>query len=252
MRIHFVSSTNDKSRSAFRHMTELYGQAQLEEADCLVVLSGDGMMLRALHETSELGIPIYGMNCGEIGFLTNVYRPDNLLSRIKNAIPLEISPLKITATRPSGETFSTMAVNELYLLRESHQAAKIRIKVNEVTRIDELICDGIIAATAIGSTAYNYSAGGPIIPVGTELMALTPISPFRPRGWRGALLPSDTVLDFEIIDHDRRSVCAVADYIEFRHVCQVRVLQKNEHPLTLLFDADNLLKDKFLSEQFAV
>jgi NAD+ kinase len=252
MKIRFIYSSNGKSKSAFNHMTKRYGQSRLEEADCIVVLSGDGMMLRAFHETAELGIPIYGMNCGEIGFLTNVYSDDDLISRIENAVPLKIYPLKITATRSNGEAFSTIAINELYLLRESPQAAKIRVKVNDIVRINELICDGIIVATAIGSTAYNYSANGPIIPLGSALIALTPISTFRPRGWKGALLPSDTVFDFEIIDHDRREVCAVADYIEFRHVYSVKVQQENDLPLTLMFDRDNPLKDKILSEQFAV
>jgi NAD+ kinase len=251
MKIHFVCSSNAKSRSAFDRMMEVYGQSELETADCIVVLSGDGLVLRVFHETAKLGIPIYGMNRGGIGFLTNEYVEDNLIERIEKASPLKIHPIRVLAERHSGEIFDSIAINELYLLRETHQSAKIRVKVDGVLRIPELVCDGIIAATSIGSTAYNYSANGPIIPTESRLMALTPISSFRPRGWRGALLSSETVLDLEVIDYAARPVCAVADYVEFRGVSKVRVYEEKNMTLTLLFDEESKLQKKILDEQFA-
>jgi NAD+ kinase len=232
-------------------MVKTYGQWEAESADCIVALSGDGTVLRAFHETAELGIPVYGMNRGGVGFLTNVYREENLIERIEKASPLKIHPIRVMAERQNGETFNTIAVNELYLLRETHQTAKIRVKVDGILRMPELVCDGIIVATSTGSSAYNYSANGPIIPPGSRLMALTPISSFRPRGWRGALLSSDTVLDMEVIDHTQRPVCAVADYVEFRCVSKVRVYEEKNMTLTLLFDEENELHKKILDEQFA-
>jgi NAD+ kinase len=233
-------------------MVKQYGQSELAEAECIVVLSGDGTVLRTLHDTFDKKIPVYGMNRGGIGFLTNNYFKDNLEERIRQATQLKIHPLRVIASRDSGESFNTIAINELYLLRETHQSAKIKVRVNGVLRIKELICDGLITATPTGSTAYNYSADGPIIPVGTGLVALTPISPFRPRCWRGALLNTDTMLDFEVIDHLRRPVCAVADYAEFRQVSKVSVFEDKSIALTLLLDANNTLEKKILDEQFAV
>ncbi|MDR3187494.1 MAG: NAD kinase [Holosporaceae bacterium] len=252
MKIHFIRSFSAKSKNAFRHMVGQYGQVELAEAECIVVLSGDGTVLRALHDTFDRKVPVYGMNRGGIGFLTNNYSKDNLIERIQRSKPLRIHPLRVTASRDSGESFDTIAVNELYLLRETHQSAKIKVKVDGVLRIKELICDGLITSTPTGSTAYNYSADGPIIPVGSKLVALTPISPFRPRCWRGALLSTDTVLDFEVIDHIRRPVCAVADYVEFRQVSRVSVFEDKSITLTLLLDEDNTLEKKILDEQFAI
>lgn len=251
MKIHFVYSSNAKSVSAYKYMVKAYGQAELEEADCVVVLSGDGMVLRAFHETFERKLPIYGMNRGGFGFLTNNYSRDNLIERIQNAVPLKIHPLRVIAERDNGEKSSTIAINEVYLLRETHQSAKIKVTVDGAVRLKELVCDGLISATAVGSTAYNYSANGPIIPLNSKLMALTPISPFRPRCWRGALLPSDSILHFEVLDHLRRPVCAVADYDEFRQASKVMVFQDKKVELTLLLDKDNSLEKKFIQEQFA-
>lgn len=231
-------------------MTKTYGHYDLMSADYIVVLSGDGMVLRTFHETISYGLPVYGMNCGKIGFLTNPYSKDNLIERIKNSTAFKIHPLKIHAKNRDGETFDTMAINELYLLRQTHQSAKIRVIVDNVIQIKELICDGIIAATQIGSTAYNYSANGPIIPPNSKLIALTPISSFRPRKWRGAILNSDTVLDFEVIDSVRRPVCAVADYVEFRNLYKVNIVEDKNTTLNLLFDKDNPFDKKILSEQF--
>ncbi|MDR2766426.1 MAG: NAD kinase [Holosporaceae bacterium] len=252
MKIHFVCSSYSKSRNAFRHVTKIYGQADIADADCVVVLSGDGLVLRALHETFEKRLPVYGMNRGGIGFLTNSYSKEDLVNRVERAVPLKIHPLRAIVEMEGGASVSTIAVNEVYLLRETHQSAKIRVRIDDVLRINELICDGLIAATPIGSTAYNYSANGPIVPIGTNLLALTPISPFRPRCWRGALLPSNTSLEFEIMDHVRRPVCAVADYVEFRQVLKVRVFEDSSVTLTLLLDDDNSLEKKVLEEQFVI
>lgn len=252
MKIHFVSSFSSKSRNAYRLMTKTYGQSDIEEADCIVVLSGDGMVLRTFHETYQRNIPIYGANRGKIGFLTNPYCPhQDLVERIKNAVPFLIHPLKIRIDTRGGDTFETIAVNELYLLRQTHQTAKIGIMVDGKERMKEMIADGIIAATPTGSSAYNYSANGPIIPPGTPLIALTPISSFRPRGWRGALLHSDSVVEFHIIDPQKRPVCAVADYAEFRDAERVVVKEAKNETLTLLFDRDGLFEDRIIQEQFA-
>jgi NAD+ kinase len=232
-------------------MVEQYGQTDVKNADCIVVLSGDGMVLRAFHENFSNKIPIYGMNLGKIGFLTNDYSGKNLVERIEKAIRVEFHPLRVIVEKSNGETSGDIAINEVYLLRETHQSAKIRIKVNGVLKMKELVCDGLISATPIGSTAYNYSAYGPIVPIGIKLISMTPISPFRPRNWRGALLPSNTILDFEVIDSDKRPVCVVADYMEFREASKARVFEDKSVTMTLLLDKGNSLNERILCEQFA-
>lgn len=251
MKIHFVSSSNKKSKSAFKYMTEYYGQFSVEEADCIVVLSGDGMVLRTFHENIDLNLPIYGMNRGAIGFLTNEYSKNNLIKRIEMAQAFKMHPLRLVAETSDGTTVNTIALNEVYMFRETHQAAKLKIQVNGFVRIKELICDGIIAATPLGSTAYNYSARGPIIPVGSKLIALTPISSFRPRGWKGAILRSDVVLNIDVTDPKRRPVCVVADYDEFRAVSRVNIFEDRSTTITILFDENSILEKKILEEQFA-
>lgn len=251
MKIHFVYSSNKKSKSAFHEMAKIYGQSPVYDADCIVVLSGDGMILRAFHENYQHNLPIYGMNRGDLGFLTNKYQVKNLIQRIEKAIPVEFHPLRAWIETESGKTFSTIAINEVYLLRETHQSAKLRVKTDGVVRLKELVCDGLITASALGSTAYNYSAGGPIIPYGTPLMTLTPISSFRPRCWRGALLPETTCVELKVLDQERRPVCAVADYVEFRKAVSVKIKQDKSLTFSLLLDADNTLKKKILDEQFA-
>lgn len=251
MKIHFVASNNPKSKSAYRNMVKMYGQVSAENADCIVVLSGDGMVLRAFHENYKLGIPVYGANRGKIGFLTNPYSPNDLVERIEGATALKLHPLLATIETRSGEIHQTIAINEIYLLRQTHQTAKIKIRVDGVERMKEMVSDGLIAATATGSSAYNYSANGHILPPGTKLIALTPISPFRPRAWRGALLASDSLLEFNIIDAEKRPVCAVADYVEFRDVSKIRVSEAKDITLSILFDKDNPFKEKIIREQFA-
>jgi NAD+ kinase len=232
-------------------MVRRYGQANVEKADCIVVLSGDGMVLRAFHENFNKKIPVYGMNRGKIGFLTNNYSKEDIVERIEQAVRIEFHPLRVVVEKNNGEISNDIAINEVYLLRETHQSAKIKIKVNGVLKMEELICDGLISATPIGSTAYNYSAYGPIVPIGTKLISLTPISPFRPRNWRGALLSSETILDFEVIDGYRRPVRVVADYVEFREALKARVFEDKSMTMTLLLDKSNPLNERILCEQFA-
>lgn len=232
-------------------MVERYGQCAVYEADCIVVLSGDGMILRTFHENYQHNLPVYGMNCGDLGFLTNKYREDNLIERIRNTVNVKFHPLRAWIEDENGEKFSTIAINEIYLLRETHQSAKLQVKIDNIVRLNELVCDGLITASAIGSTAYNYSAGGPIIPSGSSLLALTPISSFRPRCWRGALLSDTTCVELEVLDSNRRPVCAVADYVEFRKAVRVRIMQDKSLTFSLLLDPDTTLKKKILEEQFA-
>ncbi|MDR1551655.1 MAG: NAD kinase [Holosporaceae bacterium] len=251
MKIFFVSSPNPKSQRAFRLLSKIYGQAERNEADYIVVLSGDGMVLRAFHENMDRNIPIYGMNRGGMGFLTNPYSKDDLINRIQNAEQVRFHPLRVIVERQDGEITCDIAVNEVYLLRETHQSAKIKISVDGVVMMNELVCDGLISSTPIGSTAYNYSAFGPIVPLESKLLTITPISPFRPRNWRGVLLSSASVLDFQSIDNSSRPVCAVADYVEFRKALKVRVFEDRSLFLTLLIDRENSLQKKILTEQFA-
>lgn len=251
MKIHFVCSSSKRSKAAYLSMVQVYGQYAVYDADCIVVLSGDGMILRTFHENYQHNLPVYGMNCGDLGFLTNEYKEDNLVERIRNTINVEFHPLRAWIEDDNGEKFSTIAINEVYLLRETHQSAKLQVKIDNVIRLGELVCDGLITASAIGSTAYNYSAGGPIIPPGASLLALTPISSFRPRCWRGALLSDTTCVELEVLDSNRRPVCAVADYVEFRKAVRVRIMQDKSLTFSLLLDPDTTLKKKILEEQFA-
>lgn len=251
MKIHFICSSKAKSRSTYEAMVKRYGQYPVCDADCIVVLSGDGMILRAFHENYQHNLPIYGMNCGDLGFLTNKCQSENLIRRIENAVPLRFHPLRAWIEKENGEMHSTIAVNEVYLLRETHQSAKLQVKTNGVVRLKELVCDGLITSSALGSTAYNYSAGGPIIPSGASLMALTPISSFRPRCWRGALLPEETCVELKVLYDASRPVCAVADYVEFRKAVNVKIVQDKSLTFSLLLDSDNTLEKKILDEQFA-
>lgn len=250
MNLHFVTSSNTKAQRAFHYMTKRYGQSDLDHADCIVVLSGDGMVLRTFHENFMRNIPVYAMNRGALGFLANEYKKDDLIERIEKSVELKINPLRLIVEKSDGEIQSTIAINEVYLLRETHQSAKIKVSVNNVIMMSQLVCDGLITATPVGSSAYNYSANGPIIPIDANLLALTPISAFRPRGWRGALLNSDVELEFFVLDNIRRPVCAVADYVEFRQALRIKVFEDKNITLKLLFDKESHLKNKILAEQF--
>lgn len=257
LRLAFVSSDTTEAREAAAHLRARYPEVPFEEADVIVALGGDGALLKTLHRTLETDPPrqrpVYGLNRGSIGFLLNPFHEENLLERIRAAQAVTLLPLRMKAWCKASEIpFESLAINEVSLLRETYQAAKLRIEVDGVTRIEELICDGALVSTAAGSTAYNFSAHGPIIPLGAGLLALTPISAFRPRRWRGALLRHSATISFHILEPEKRPVSAVADDDEVREVLRVDVREDAENPLTLLFDPDMSFEERVLSEQFAV
>jgi NAD+ kinase len=249
-KIAFVSSDTDSARSASRRLRKRYGQVAPELADVIVVLGGDGAMLETLHQHFDRNIPIYGMNRGTVGFLMNEFKETGLRKRLAEAQPVNLHPLHMDVRTVGGKRSQAYCINEVALLRETRQAAKLRISIDGKIRMPELVCDGAVMATPAGSTAYNLSAHGPILPLGAELLALTPISAFRPRRWRGALLPSSVEVLIEIMEPRKRPVSAVADYTEVRDVRQVRVHQDNEITLSLLFDPEHNLEERILNEQF--
>ena len=220
------------------------------DCDALVVLGGDGMMLKVLHRFLEKNIPIYGMNRGSVGFLMNPYNEDNLLERLANTVSVTLHPLEMKVVTSTGEKHTALAINEVSLLRETNQAAKIRISVDDQERLDCLVCDGILVSTPAGSTAYNFAANGPIVPLDSNILPLTPISPFRPRRWRGALLSNNNKINFEIINPEKRPVSAVADFTEFRDVRSVKVQERKDINLKLLFDKKDSIAERIIQEQF--
>jgi len=249
-RIAFVNSTSEKAVEAGETLRARYAHVDPDDADVIVVLGGDGTMLETLHAHFDQNVPLYGMNRGTVGFLMNEYREDDLPARLDRAERVELHPLRMTARTVDGGRLEANAINEVALLRETRQAAKLAISVDGKIRLPELICDGALVATPAGSTAYNLSAHGPILPVGAGLLALTPISAFRPRRWRGALLPAGAELQFDVLEADKRPVSAVADYTEVREVSRVRIVQNNDITLTLLFDPEHNLEERILNEQF--
>ena len=248
--VHFLSSSSPEAQEAYNSLTKSYGQTSLENARVIVAIGGDGTLLNALRKSEGRDIPIYGINKGSVGFLMNSANFDKLDEKIADAESVTIYPLSMTATDVYGAKFKSIAFNEISLLRQVRQAAKISISIDNVTRMDELICDGILVATPAGSTAYNLSAHGPIIPLKSEILALTPISAFRPRRWRGALLPSSASIRFDIIDPKERPVSATADEVEVRDVTTVEIIQASMTK-TLLFDKGHSLEERILKEQFA-
>ncbi len=220
------------------------------DADVIVALGGDGIMLKTLHETMNRRVPIYGMNFGSVGFLMNNYSPEGLLERIETAEVAELNPLRMLAVREGGDEVEALAVNEVSLLRETGQTAKIRITIDGKVRMEELMCDGVLVATPAGSTAYNFSVHGPILPIDADILALTPISAFRPRRWRGALLPHDARVRFDVLESDKRPVSAVADNKEVRKVSRVDVEEDRSIALLLLFDHGHHLAERIRREQF--
>lgn len=245
-----VASSSPEAQAAAREIHSRHEWVPTNEADVIVVLGGDGFMLQTLHETMDRPCHIYGMNCGTVGFLMNEYNPDNLTERLKRAEQFILNPLRMEARTISGERITSSAINEVSLLRETRQAAKIEIAIDGRVRMPELVCDGVIVATPAGSTAYNLSAHGPILPLGSDLLALTPISAFRPRRWRGAILPNNWVIEFRVLEGNKRPVSAVADQSEVRDVSYVRVEKDQSLRLNLLFDPGHTLADRILMEQF--
>ncbi|TWG95462.1 NAD+ kinase [Mesorhizobium sp. J18] len=250
MALSFVSADWDDARLAAKRLSALYGQERPEDADVIVALGGDGFMLQTLRETMGSGKKIYGMNRGTIGFLMNEYREEGLRERIAAAVAETIRPLEMDVTDAAGRSSKALAINEISLFRQSYQAAKIRISIDGQVRLDELICDGVMVATPAGSTAYNLSAHGPILPLDAPLLALTPVSPFRPRRWRGALLSNRATVRFDILEEGKRPVNAVADHTEVKSVTTVTVHESQDMTVTLLFDASHSWNERILSEQF--
>jgi NAD+ kinase len=249
-KIHFVASNSDAAQAALTEMQKRYGQCEAENADVVVALGGDGFMLRTLHRLLPVNLPVYGMKIGNVGFLMNLYREDGLMERLTDADCVELNPLRMNAVTEGGNESTALAINEVALLRQMNQAAHIRVLVNGSVKVDELICDGVLVATAAGSTAYNLSVQGPILPLGTEAVSLTPISPFRPRRWKGAVLPSNARVRFEIMDYYKRPVSATADAHEVRNVISVDVFEDKEVTLKLMFDPEHSLEDRIVDEQF--
>ena len=248
-----LSSRTDVARAAEEMLRERYTFAETDEAETLVALGGDGFMLETLHGMLEENSfrPVFGMNRGTVGFLMNEWRIDNLAERIAGAKAIRVAPLEMRATTVGGLTTVHAAINEVSLLRETRQTAKIEISVNGRVALPELACDGVLVATPAGSTAYNLSAHGPILPLAAKMLALTPISPFRPRRWSGAILPDDTAVCFRILEAENRPVSAVADQIEVRDVAKVEIRLDRERSLTLLFDPEHALDERIAMEQFA-
>lgn len=249
-KVAFVADSTPAAREAKRACAKLYGNIPAAQADVIVALGGDGFMLRTLHGAID-GAPIFGMNVGTVGFLMNEYRTEGLTERLRRAVEVRLHPLRMTATTRSGRRTTALAINEVSLLRASGQMAKLRISVDGVERMRELACDGAIACTTAGSTAYNLSAHGPILPLGSRLVAVTPISAHWPRLWRGAILPADAALRFETLEVEKRPVNATADHREVRDVVDVRVAEAKDRTVRLLFDPEHRLEERILREQFA-
>lgn len=248
-----VSSTEEASAAA-DILHARYAFTELGQADAVVALGGDGFMLQTLHQMLDDGVvrPVFGMNLGTVGFLMNEWRPEDLPARVAAAARDVIHPLRTTITTVAGSTHTLPAINELSLLRETRQIAKMEVIINGQPMMDELACDGVLVATPAGSTAYNLSANGPILPLESAMLALTPISPFRPRRWRGAILPDTSVIQFRVRETPKRPVSAVADQREIRNVAEVTVELDRSRPLTLMFDPDSGLDDRIALEQFIV
>lgn len=255
MRLHFINAHSDQARDAFKELTSLYRQYPIEQASTIVVLGGDGTMLchlhKALEEPAYHNKAIFGMNRGSVGFLMNSYAKENLYERIDKAICEKIAPLKMVATAETGEQKTALAVNEVSLFRQSHQAAKIQIIIDNKIRMEELICDGILLATPAGSTAYNLSTHGPILPLEAPLLALTPVSPFRPRRWNGALLHNSSKVQLDILETEKRPVNLAADMVEIKSIKSVVIETAQNLHAKILFDANHSWDERILSEQFS-
>ena len=252
LKLAFVASNHKEAEVAAQRLREKYGNTPTAEADIIVALGGDGLMLQTLHKFINTSKPIYGMNFGSVGFLMNEYDEDNLFERLHNADENIIHPLRMLVRDRGNTQFEALAINEVSLFRQSYQAAKLRIYVDDKIRLDELVCDGALLSTPAGSTAYNLSAYGPILPINASLLALTPISPFRPRRWRGALLSNLARVKMEVLEPDKRPVSAVADHKEFRSIAEVDIEENKTIELRMLFDSGHALEERILSEQFQI
>ncbi|MFO0989902.1 MAG: NAD kinase [Alphaproteobacteria bacterium] len=248
--IAFAAAPTKEAEAARRMLARLYKHVPLDRAAIVVALGGDGFMLETLRASINRDVAVYGMNRGSVGFLMNEFRARGLMRRLARAERVKLRPLEMTAATVRGRERRALAINEVSLLRMTHQTANLRILVNGVKRLDNLVCDGALIASPAGSTAYNLSAFGPIIPIGAHLLALTPISPFRPRRWRGALLPARSTIEFRVLEPDKRPVAAVADSFEVRDVSRVLVRESRAHHCTIMFDPEHNLEERILREQF--
>ena len=246
----FLASNNGEAIKQKRALEEQYGINTLDNADVIVVLGGDGFMLEAIKNHMSQKLPLFGLNYGSIGFLMNASNNDDLIKRINLSQSIVIAPLSMKVQSVDGGSHEAIAINEVSLLRETHQASKIKISIDDKVRLEELICDGILISTPSGSTAYNLSAHGPILPINADVLALTPISAFRPRRWKGAILNNRSEVRFDIIDGKKRPVSAVADSTEFRDIKSVTVRQDDKNSIQLLFDEQHSFEERILNEQF--
>jgi NAD+ kinase len=249
MKFHFHASDTEDAQTALKNLQNEHNSYQAAEADVIIVLGGDGTMLDALHKYYDLKKPFYGINRGSVGFLLNPFKEEDLTEYLKSAQEVELHPLKMTARTNDGKTIEKIAFNEVSLFRQTRHASKIKVIIDQKTRLEELVCDGIIVSTPAGSTAYNLSAHGPIIPLGSNVLALTPISPFRPRRWRGALLPQEAHIKFEVLNAQDRPVRAETDAAAVEFVNTVEVMQ-SDITARILFDPDHNLGERILTEQF--
>ena len=252
MRINFSIGKNKKAKLASTKLIRHYGQVELSDAEIIVAVGGDGAMLNALRESISSNLPVFGLNRGNIGFLMNNFSEFDLIKRLEKAKEIIVHPLEMLVSDVENNEYKEMAVNEVSIFRSTHQSAMISIKIDETERLSELTCDGIMVATPVGSTAYNLSAHGPIIPIDSEILALTPISPFRPRSWRGALIKNKSIIEFGINNPKLRPVSASADSREVKNVTKVKIYQRNDVNLRIMYDQNNSMEDRYLREQFAI
>lgn len=250
MKLAYFAGRKPRAQKALEELRSTYGSVEPEEADAIVVLGGDGTMLRAMHAFADYQAPLFGLNLGTLGFLLNRHSKDGLIERIRDARRFTIHPLKMATTDSEGKTHSELAFNEVSLLRETHNSAKIRVLVNDEVRIEELVCDGVMLSTPVGSTAYNSSAGGPILPLDSNIFSMTPISAFRPRRWPGALIRNNCKITFEVLKAVERPVSATADSKEVRDVRSVTIKESRKISKALLYDPDNPLEERIFKEQF--
>ena len=246
----FLASSSDEASSQKKILEDNYGKNEFDKADVIVGLGGDGFMLEAIKSHMDKNLPIFGLNYGSVGFLMNSSNENDLVNRINQSQSIKISPLLMKAVSVDSSIHEAIAINEVSLLRETHQASKIKISVDGKVRLEELICDGVLISTPSGSTAYNLSAHGPILPINADVLALTPISAFRPRRWKGAILNNESNVKFEIIESKKRPVSVVADSTEFRDINSVEVHQSKDQVVELLFDKDHSFDERILNEQF--
>ena len=250
-RVAFVAADAQAARDALAALIKRYGQHKPEDADVIVALGGDGFMLEAVNTYMQMKVPIFGMHRGTVGFLMNRYDDSDLMERLQQTTEVTLHPLRMTAVTADGKTYEALATNEVSMLRQTRQAAKIMIFVDGKERMSELVCDGALVCTPAGSSAYNLSVNGPVLPLGSNVLALTPISAFRPRRWRGAILPHTAIVKFVMLEPEKRPVSAVADREEVRDVIEVTVREDRTISMRMLFDPEHNLEERIVAEQFA-